>query len=146
VPSGPGATSLCTVWADPAFKPEQHAAYYVRVLENPTCRWSTIACNRLAPDERPATCADPQYPKTVQERAWTSPIWYAPVQPACGGDCSGDGVVTVNELVVMVNVALGTMPVSQCPAGDASGDGEITVNEIILGVTHTLDRCPSSPL
>jgi len=45
-----------------------------------------------------------------------------------------------------VNVALGTMPVSQCPAGDASGDDEITVNEIILGVTHTLDGCPASPL
>jgi hypothetical protein len=83
VPSGPGATSLCTVWTDPAFKPEEHAAYYVRVLENPTCRWSTIACDRLALDERPETCSDPQYPTTVQERAWTSPIWYAAVT-ACG--------------------------------------------------------------
>jgi len=143
VPSGLGATSLCTVWTDPDFKPHQQAAYYGRVLENPSCRWSTIACNRLAPAERPATCDDPQYPKTVQERAWTSPIWYAPAVTACGGDCGGDGEVTVNELVVMVNVALGSAPVSQCAAGDANGDGDITVNEIILGVNHTLDGCPS---
>ena len=77
-PRGAGADSLCTVWSDPEFDPDQSAFYYVRVLENPTCRWNTWTCNRLPTEQRPAACDDPSVPKTVQERAWTSPIWYAP--------------------------------------------------------------------
>jgi hypothetical protein len=61
------------------------------------------------------------------------------------GDCSGDGEVTVNELIQMVNIALGTAQVSACTAGDASGDGEITVNEIIAGVNSALNGCPPPP-
>jgi hypothetical protein len=77
-PRGSGADALCTVWTDPAFDPQAPAFYYARVLENPTCRWSTWACNALAPAQRPASCTDPAVPKTVQERAWSSPIWYRP--------------------------------------------------------------------
>ncbi len=77
-PVGAGAASLCGVWTDPAFDPAQRAFYYARVLQNPTCRWSTYDCNRLPAAERPPACADPAVPKTVQERAWTSPIWYEP--------------------------------------------------------------------
>ena len=75
---GPGADALCTVWTDPDFNAAQHAFYYVRVLENPTCRWSTYVCNRLAAADRPPACSDPKTPKSIQERAWTSPIWYEP--------------------------------------------------------------------
>jgi hypothetical protein len=78
VASGPGADSLCTVWTDPSFDPAQHAFYYGRVLENPTCRWSAYTCNALAPADRPPSCSDPNVPRTIQERAWTSPIWYQP--------------------------------------------------------------------
>ncbi len=45
--SGPGNTQLCTVWEDPKFKPAENAFYYVRVLENPVCRWSQRLCNEL---------------------------------------------------------------------------------------------------
>jgi len=76
--TGVGFDSLCTVWRDPDFDPTQLAFYYVRVVENPSCRWSTYECLRLAPEERPAACTDPSVPKTIQERAWTSPIWYRP--------------------------------------------------------------------
>ncbi len=75
-PSGPGADSLCGVFTDPAFDPTQPAFYYARVLENPTCRWSAFQCNALAPADQPAACSDPTLPRTIQERAWTSPIWY----------------------------------------------------------------------
>jgi hypothetical protein len=77
-PQGPGADSLCTVWHDPDFDPALHAFYYVRVLENPTCRWNTWRCNALPSDQRPPSCDDPTVPKTIQERAWSSPIWYTP--------------------------------------------------------------------
>ncbi len=60
----------------------------------------------------------------------------------CVGDCNGDKSVTVNELIVMVNIALGTQDISACQAGDANHDGQISVNEIILGVNNSLNGCP----
>jgi hypothetical protein len=67
-----GAGQLQTVWRDPQFDPGQHAFYYARVLENPTCRWSTWDAirARVAPN--------PKLPMTIQERAYTSPIWFVP--------------------------------------------------------------------
>jgi len=61
---------------------------------------------------------------------------------ACGGDCSGDGEVTINELVLGVNMALGTAPLSQCLAFDADGDGQVTINEVIGAVNSALNGCP----
>jgi Protein of unknown function (DUF3604) len=67
-----GSTELKKVWTDPEFDPSLHAFYYVRVLEIPTPRWTTIQAKQLGvapPDVVPAV---------IQERAWSSPIWYAP--------------------------------------------------------------------
>jgi hypothetical protein len=72
---GGGARSLCGVWTDSDAASTPRAYYYVRVLEDPTCRWSTRACLALAPADRPSTCADPLEPTTIQERAWTSPFF-----------------------------------------------------------------------
>lgn len=66
-----GASELKTLWQDPSFTPGQEAFYYVRVLENPVCRWSTWDAMRAGTTPR----AD--LPATIQERAWTSPIWYS---------------------------------------------------------------------
>jgi hypothetical protein len=65
-----GAMQLATVWEDPGFQPGQEAFYYVRVLENPTCRWSTWEALRAGVEPRS------DLPATIQERAWSSPIWY----------------------------------------------------------------------
>lgn len=66
-PRGDGAGELTGVWQDPAF--DGRAVYYLRVLENPTCRWSTwdaLRLGRTPPDS---------VPTTIVERAWSSPIW-----------------------------------------------------------------------
>jgi hypothetical protein len=96
-PTGRGAAELCTVWTDPQFDRTQRAFYYVRLLENPTCRWSTRVCKAAGVDPFADDCAaqataagdsfancclnhtnDPSVDPLVQERAWTSPVWYRP--------------------------------------------------------------------
>jgi hypothetical protein len=69
------------VWRDPEFDPARAAVYYARVLENPSCRWHAYQCNALPEQGRPPGCSDPEVPWTIQERAWTSPIWYTPPAP-----------------------------------------------------------------
>ncbi len=113
---GQGAADLCAVWEDPDFDPEERAYYYARVIENPTCRWTTWqcvnadydcsdpvrpidldCCDPVAglhvefcddvdcsdPESLPpadARCCQPRLEPVIQERAWTSPIWYQPAR------------------------------------------------------------------
>lgn len=72
VMEGTGARELKARWRDPGFDPGQRAFYYVRVLEDPICRWSTWDAIRAGVAPRGGI------PTTIQERAWSSPIWYAP--------------------------------------------------------------------
>jgi hypothetical protein len=64
-----------------------------------------------------------------------------PVIVPCVGDCSGDHSVTVDELLAMVNIALGNANVSTCLAGDANHDNKITVDEILTAVNNALNGC-----
>ena len=106
-PTGTGHQNLCAVWSDPHYDPTQPAFYYVRVLENPSCRWSTLQCQAAGVNPFAQNCEDlaarktaelqeqgaigdvygkccldptqqPFYSPTLQERAWTSPIWINP--------------------------------------------------------------------
>jgi hypothetical protein len=67
-----GDAEMVAVWQDPDFDPNQRAFYYARVLENPSCRWSTYDAIRAGVSPRPDMHA------TIQDRAWSSPIWYVP--------------------------------------------------------------------
>jgi hypothetical protein len=64
-----GADELRAVWRDPTYVADENAAYYVRALENPTCRWSSWDALRAG------TLPNPSLPATIQERVWSSPIW-----------------------------------------------------------------------
>lgn len=83
---GEGHKQLCAVWTDPEFDPSLPAVYYARVLENPSCRWSQRICvaNRVdcsAPDRVPEelrACCAAEHQPSIQERAWSSPVWYTP--------------------------------------------------------------------
>ena len=106
-PVGLGESNLCTVWRDPGYQASEAAFYYVRVIENPSCRWSTLQCQAAGVNPFAENCAskaeeknlerqdqgaignvygncclDPAeqsfYSPTLQERAWTSPIWVNP--------------------------------------------------------------------
>ncbi len=72
ITTGVGAGELKTVWHDPDFTPAHRAFYYARALENPTCRWSTWDAVRAGVPPRP------DLKPTLQERVWSSPIWYTP--------------------------------------------------------------------
>jgi len=67
-----GDTRLSVVWTDPDFDPKLKAVYYVRVLEIPTPRWSTYDAAKLGVEPPEGV------PATIQERAYSSPIWYTP--------------------------------------------------------------------
>ena len=66
-----GATELKKGWTDPEFDPSQHAFYYARVIQIPTPRWTTYDAKKLGVPPLSSV------PASVQERAWTSPIWFS---------------------------------------------------------------------
>lgn len=104
-PAGEGHSQLCQVWTDTNFQSEQAAFYYARVLENPSCRWTTRQCMAAGVNPFADNCSEqagaaggkvsgtfgdvygkcclteaeePFFSPVIQEHAWTSPIWYTP--------------------------------------------------------------------
>jgi hypothetical protein len=69
-----GAPELITAWEDPNFDPSLRAVYYARVIEIPTPRWTAYEAKRFG------VKMSPEVPMVTEERAYTSPIWYTPVQ------------------------------------------------------------------
>jgi hypothetical protein len=67
-----GTPYLATYWKDPKFDPKERAFYYVRVLEIPTPRWTTYDAKFFG------VTLPKDVPSSIQERAYTSPIWYTP--------------------------------------------------------------------
>lgn len=80
----------------------------------------------------PTSAADPP---TSTPAATNSP---PPSRPP--GDCAGDGIVTIADLILGVNIALGHQAIAACPAFDTDGTGQVTINELILAVSAALGR------
>ena len=74
-----GAPELLAYWKDPDFSADVPAFYYVRVLEIPTPRWTAYDRAYFGTD------MDPAVPLVHQERAYSSPVWYAPQDDGIGG-------------------------------------------------------------
>ena len=87
-----------------------------------------------------ALAVDPRTATTVYAGANGGSVFR--IDPPCAGDCSVDGDVMVDDLLTMVNVALGKLPSSDCVFGDANHDGKITINEILAAINHALTGCP----
>jgi hypothetical protein len=141
-PTGTGHAELCTVWHDPTFVRGERAFYYLRVLENPTCRWTTLVCKAAGVDPLSPECAaqaasaprdfadccrgtsnDPTAEPVIQERAWTSPIWYRP-----------EGIARVKA-----RIAFGPRPATDVLTLDVSlgdaGQIDLVRNDLTLRVT-----------
>jgi hypothetical protein len=103
-----GAIELKTVWTDPEFDPTLDTFYYARVLEIPTPRWTTLQARQLG-QQLPANVA-----ATIQERAWSSPIWYTPSADARRSAAPG---MTVADLQQKGATALSTDQIKQLIAG-----------------------------
>ncbi len=134
-PQGAGFAELCSVWTDDDFDPAERAVYYVRLLETPVCRWTTTLCRSVGVDPLSPDCAtqaagvgdawaaccrdttnDAFFEPLIQERAWSSPIWYRP---------DGIGKVaaqvrfgaTPGRDVLRLNVRIGTTGLFDLAAG-----------------------------
>jgi Protein of unknown function (DUF3604) len=103
-----GVAELKSVWTDPEFDPSLDAFYYVRVLQIPTPRWSTYDAKQLG------VAPPSDVPATVQERAWSSPIWYTPAAAARQSAARG---VMVAELKQKGAVALDDAQLKQLVVG-----------------------------
>jgi hypothetical protein len=69
----------------------------------------------------------------------------AGAQPACVGDCDGGGTVAINELILGVNISLGSQPVSACEAFDCESSGSVGITCLIQGVNNSLQGCGGTP-
>jgi len=71
----------------------------------------------------------------------TPPPCPTPTPVPCVGDCDGSGQVTIDEILTMVNIALGSTNISSCLAGDSNHDSSITIDEILTAVNNALNGC-----
>ena len=139
----------CNVNISAEAAPGEYALAASRVsLSNPL---GTPVAGAVGVDGKVVVLARPTETATATATATASATETATATPAvtptatpiaCVGDCNHSTEVTIEELITLVNIALGSSPISACLAGNANGDGEITVNEIIAAVNNALNGCP----
>ena len=107
----------------------------------PTPTPTNVIVDHPTPTDTPApTPTATLCPTGTSVTATPTPTVTAIAAP-CVGDCGKNGTVTVDEILTMVNIALGNVQVSDCNAGDANGDGEVTIDEILTAVNNALNGC-----
>jgi len=94
---------------------------------------SSLVVSSSVPSSTPSATASPS--PTPTRTPTPTPM------PSCSGDCNQDGMVTVDELVRAVNIALGNVASAQCPAADVNGDAQVTVDELVKAVNALLQGC-----
>ena len=99
---------------------------------------TTAAPEPTTPDATPTPVPPTEPPPTDTPMITPSPL------VTCAGDCNADGAVTIDDVLVVTNIALGEDDVQACAAGDVDGSGTITVDEILLAVGNALAGCAES--
>ncbi len=143
---GPTATPYCADHCVPC--PTIRAGCYTRACgechENPVCAPDEV-CVRYGSGSC-CTCATPTVYPGPSVTPVASPGPETPVAARCAGDCNGDGVITIDELIAAVAEALGTAAVDACPSADRDGDGAVRIDELIALVGAALEGCALVPI
>ncbi len=108
---------------------------------------ASIPAPTATPSATPYASATATHNQTATASATvtrTAPMPTPSPTQACVGDCGVDGEVTIEEILLMTGVALGTQDIDACRAGDSGHDGEITIEEILAAVAHALSGCNDS--
>lgn len=132
----PTVEAVATETASPTPEAETTPTETPTQLESP----SVTPTTEPTPEESPTATASVPPVSTPTPEPSASPT----PEAACPGDCNGDGVVTVDEIVRAVAIALGIDTLEACPASDGNGDGQVTVDELLRSVAMALDGCGSA--
>lgn len=132
----PTVEAVATETASPTPEAETTPTETPTQLESP----SVTPTTEPTPEESPTATASVPPVSTPTPEPSASPT----PEAACPGDCNGDGVVTVDEIVRAVAIALGIDALEACPASDGNGDGQVTVDELLRSVAMALDGCGSA--
>ncbi len=117
---------------------QEYAALDERL--DPTGRWGTwwgkLEYPQATPSATPATAT----PTSTATRPTVTPT---PTRPPCVGDCNRDGRVSVADLVIAVQIALGNLPLDACSAIDSNADGQVSIAELVAAVAASVAGCPT---
>ncbi len=110
----------------------------------PTATSQTLATHTASPTQSP-TAPPSTTPTAAPSATESSSATPTPTDTAvpivCGGDCEGDGKVTINDLIRAVSIALGATPIDRCRSADQNRDGRLSISELIQAVRAALDGC-----
>lgn len=142
VTAGPGFTTADITFGDEnlpvAPTPTQTPEPTARASAELTATSTQTATATSSETPQPTSTQTPQ-PSTTQTSTETPT--HVPTPNPCNGDCDASGEVTIDEIITMVNVALGSAAPSVCTAGDSDGSGMIEINEIIQAVNNAGVGC-----
>src|SRR5262249_616457 len=122
-PSGGNVIRFAGPAYEPSIAPGAQIIPPAQLVEDP----SVMPCNPVDTPTPPN--------ETPTPTATATPI-------PCVGDCDGNGEVSVSDVILGVNIALGNLPLGDCPAFDVDGRGRIEIGGLVQGVNNALNGCP----